>query len=116
MVGSTPPGACRAEIAAWLWERGVFQPREDGTVALPRPVPPRRSWPGGLRWAAAVAICGLCAASALLIGRIAPPAWIPPVLANLVAAEKLTAAPPDVQPVTQPEAAVEPRGRELEPR
>jgi serine/threonine protein kinase len=132
VAGATPPGACRAEIAAWLWERGVFQPREDGTVAVLRPIPRRPFWRGSLRWAAAVVICGLCAASALLVGRMAPPAWIPPVLANLVAVEKLTAEPTDVWPVTQPEVqpvtspetqsvtqpegAVGPRGAELEQR
>ena len=116
VVGSNPPGACRAEIAAWMWERGVFQPGEDGTVAVPRPAPRRRLRRGRLRWAAAVAICGLCAASALLLGRIAPPPWLSPVLANFVAAQRLTTATPAVQPAAELEAAIEPGGRELEGR
>ena len=116
VVGSATPGACRAEIAAWMWERGVFQPGEDGTVAVPRPAPQRRLWRGRLRWAAAVAICGLCAASALLVDRTAPPPWLSPVLANLVTAQKLMAAPPAVQPAAEPEGAIESGGRELERR
>jgi serine/threonine-protein kinase len=116
VVGSNPPGACRAEIAAWMWERGVFQPGEDGTVAAPRPAPRRRLRRGRLRWAAAVAICGLCAASALLVDRITPPRWLSPVLANFVAAQKLPTVTPAVQPTAEPEAAVEPDSTGLEER
>jgi serine/threonine-protein kinase len=116
VVGAAPPGACRAEIAAWMWERGIFRPGEDGTVGLGRPAPRRGPWRGGLRWAVAVVICGLCAASAALVGRSAPPQWLAPVLANLVAAQKLTAAKPAVQPATKPEGAVEPAGEELDRR
>jgi hypothetical protein len=116
VVGAAPPGACRTEIAAWMWERGVFRPGENGTAALARPAPRRSLWRGGLRWAVAVAICGLCAASAALVGRSAPPQWLAPVLANFVAVQKPTAVQPAVQPATELEGAVEPAGEEHERR
>ena len=107
VVGAAPPGACRAEIAAWMWERGVFEPGEDGTVAVPRPAPRRRPWRGRLGWAAAVAICGLCAAWAVLAGFPAPPPWLSPTLVNLVTAQEQPAPAPFVQPWNVPDAAVE---------
>ena len=99
-----------------MWERGVFQPGEDGTVAVPRPAPQRRLWRGRLRWAAAVALWGVCVASWLLVARTASPPWLSPVLANFVTAQKLIATPPAVQPAPEPEGAIEPGSRELERR
>jgi hypothetical protein len=59
LVGPMAPAECRSEIAAWLWERGVFEgDAAEHTVALPRPAPRRRR-PLKLRWAAAVAAIGL---------------------------------------------------------
>jgi serine/threonine-protein kinase len=59
LVGPMAPGECRSEIAAWLWERGVFEgDAAEHTVAVPRPSPRRRRAPK-LRWAAAVAAIGL---------------------------------------------------------
>ncbi|HEY5657499.1 MAG TPA: serine/threonine-protein kinase [Myxococcota bacterium] len=107
LVGTTPPGACRTEIAAWLWERDVFRPGEDGTVAVLRPAPRRTPWRAGLRWAAALVVCGLCAASAAVVSGIAPPEWMSPVFANLVSIEKQPPAAPAVQNAQEPDPGVE---------
>jgi hypothetical protein len=64
MLGNPAPCACRAEIAAFLWERGVFAEREgDATRAAPVRARSRtlRRWLG---WAAAAAAAGLFAAAA----------------------------------------------------
>jgi serine/threonine-protein kinase len=116
VVGAAPPGACRAEIAAWMWERGVFEPGEDGTVAVPRLAPRGRPWRSRLRWAAAVAICGLCAVWAVLAGLPEPPPWLPPTLVNLVTAQEQPAPAPVVQPWNAPDAAVESGSSALENR
>ncbi len=42
------PADCRAEIAEWLWQRGVFESTEDETVAVVRPEVPRQ--PRTHRW------------------------------------------------------------------
>jgi serine/threonine-protein kinase len=61
LLGHPSPAECRAEIAAWLWERKVFQTDENETVfAVRPPVAKRRS--GALRWAAALAACAAVAA------------------------------------------------------
>jgi serine/threonine-protein kinase len=104
VVGAAPPGACRAEIAAWMWERGVFEPGEDGTVAVPRPAPRRRAWRGRLRWAAAVAVCGLCAAWAVLATRPVPRPWLAHALINLVSVQEQPTGAPGVRPWAEPEA------------
>ena len=61
-LGPISPGECRTEIAAWLWEQGVFHQSEpEGTVALPRLVASRRRGRRGAgRWLlAAAAVLGL---------------------------------------------------------
>jgi len=64
LVGPMAPGECRSEIAAWLWERGVFEgDAAEHTVAVPRPAPRRRR-PLKLRWAAAAAATGLLVTAA----------------------------------------------------
>jgi serine/threonine protein kinase len=63
LLGHPSPAECRAEIAAWLWERKVFQTGEDETEFARRaPVQKRRGH--RLRWAAA------CAACAVVLGGI----------------------------------------------
>ncbi|MDH3521419.1 MAG: serine/threonine protein kinase [Myxococcales bacterium] len=73
--GNVPPGACRIEIAAWLWSRGVFRPGDDGTVAVLRPQPIRRPW-RRRAWAAAAAATGLLVGSVSLAGRFEPLDWL----------------------------------------
>jgi serine/threonine-protein kinase len=53
------PAEARLELASWLWEEGVFKPREGDTVVLSAE-PLRRRWRAG-RWAAAAAVTA-CAA------------------------------------------------------
>jgi serine/threonine-protein kinase len=107
VVGAAPPGACRAEIAAWMWERGVFEPGEDGTVAVLRPAPRRRPWRSRLRWAAAAAVCGLCVAWAVFAARPMPRPWLAHALINLVAVQEQPTAVPVLRPRLEPEAAVD---------
>jgi serine/threonine-protein kinase len=58
LVGHPAPADCRAEIAAWLWERKVFQAEENETEFIRRePTAKRRLGP--LRWAATVAACAV---------------------------------------------------------
>jgi serine/threonine protein kinase len=67
LVGAMAPAECRSEIAAWLWERGVFEgDAAEHTVALPRPTPRRRR-PSKLRWAAAAAATGLLITGAAVL-------------------------------------------------
>lgn len=111
IVGAVPPGACRIEIAAWLWQRGVFRPSEDGTVAVARPAPVRRWRRRGLGWAAAAAVAGLLAVSIVALGRTDPPQWVVPILADSAAAgiAVVSAAP-------QPEAELDPMRPDVELR
>ena len=67
-LGPLSPGECRAEIAAALWERGVFEAGEDGTVAVRR-VPRKRRSP--LRWLAAASVFGALAVGMLAVDWIA---------------------------------------------
>ena len=65
------PAEARLELATWLWEEGVFKPREGDTIVLsPEPVRPRRLL-RGLAWSAALG-------SALALGAIQwQPRWLP---------------------------------------
>ncbi|HXZ86002.1 MAG TPA: hypothetical protein VEI82_10985, partial [Myxococcota bacterium] len=69
------PADARLELASWLWEEGVFQPREGDTVVL-SPEPARRRFARlgrGLAWGAAVGC-------ALALGAIAyAPSLVPPL-------------------------------------
>ncbi|MDJ0850713.1 MAG: serine/threonine-protein kinase [Myxococcota bacterium] len=69
-LDSPAPVETRAEIAAWLWERGAF-PEDDGsaTRALPAPLPRRRRGRTLLRWAAAAALAGAVLAGASFVKR-----------------------------------------------
>ena len=71
LLGHPSPAECRAEIAAWLWERKVFQPDENETEFVQR-APAARHWGGPLRWAAALATCAavLAGADAVRLGVI----------------------------------------------
>jgi serine/threonine-protein kinase len=60
-LGAPAPAECRARIAAWLWDRGVFEnpPEEvesDATRAVARPEPPRRKRSLMLPWATAAVL------------------------------------------------------------
>ena len=64
------PADCRAEIAAWLWERKVFVSEEgDATRVQSFPAQPRRLRPL-LPWLAAAA------ASAILLAAAATTSWV----------------------------------------
>jgi serine/threonine-protein kinase len=64
------PADCRAEIAAWLWERKVFvSEQDDATRAQSFPAKPRRLRPL-LPWLAAAA------ASAILLAAAATTSWV----------------------------------------
>ncbi len=54
-LGTSSPADARREIAAWLWDHGVFGERDDDTAAAPRVQKPRRRRP--LRWLAAAVAC-----------------------------------------------------------
>ncbi len=70
---SVSPADCRAEIAAWLWENGVFKVREGETIALPARTGPRRAR-RALRWAsAALALAAVSAAVVVKTERIPLP-------------------------------------------
>jgi hypothetical protein len=66
VVGAVAPGECRLEIAAWLWERGIFRAEEGGTVAV-RPdedsAPLRRPRRWAIGAAAATALATAAAAA-----------------------------------------------------
>jgi serine/threonine-protein kinase len=69
LLGSPSPADCQAELASWLWERGLFEPRSDQTVVLvadtPRAAPRGRVRP----WLAATALVAAAACIALALSR-----------------------------------------------
>jgi len=60
-LGSPAPAECRREIAAWLWERGVFRARGRETAPVAHAAPRRRGVVG--RVAAVVALLAMVAAA-----------------------------------------------------
>ncbi len=84
-LGPVSPQDARDELAAWLWERGVFELRDGETVVSPAAsAPPRR---GRLRWAAAAAAAVVFAASVQLM-RVGPGDWLGGAPRSLVAAAR----------------------------
>jgi serine/threonine protein kinase len=70
------PAEAKAELAAWLWHEGVFEPREGDTIVLsvPEPVAGVAAW---LRWGLAAALAAALASAAFV--RIEPAAvgaWV----------------------------------------
>jgi serine/threonine protein kinase len=64
-LGNPAPAECRARIAAWLWERGIFdEDEDDATRAAPVRRPPRGVRPG-VRWAIAAAVAAFLAIAAV---------------------------------------------------
>ena len=57
------PADARLELAGWLWQQGVFQPREGDTVVVSLPTGPVKRVPAGLHWVIAATLV-----AALLIG------------------------------------------------
>ena len=59
------PAEAKAELASWLWEEGIFRPREGDTVVLPNEI--RHTWTRRWRRAALAAalVCGLAASASL---------------------------------------------------
>jgi serine/threonine-protein kinase len=103
-LGHPAPAESRAEIAAWLWERGVFAAAEDDGT---RPVPAvlrRRGTRRPLRWAAVLALA--LAAAAAATSHVQLEALAAPVLARLnEVAQGARAAPaPPEAPAAKPEA------------
>jgi hypothetical protein len=69
LLGTPSPADCQAELARWLWERGMFESRNDETVVLVADSP-RPTRPGHLRpWAAALALSVSAACVALAFVR-----------------------------------------------
>jgi len=65
LLGSPAPAECRSELAAWLWERGVFDDSEDdGTRASPVSPAPQGVRPAA-RWAIAATLAALLALAAV---------------------------------------------------
>ena len=84
-LGSPAPAETRAEIAAWLWERGAFPEDEDGaTRALPAPPPRRRRGRTALRWAAAAAVALAALAGATFVKRDELPLEKLPLLSRIM--------------------------------
>jgi len=67
-LASPAPADCREEIAAWLWERGLFDPAEDDTRVVPRPRA-RAPAAGGRRRLALAAGLLLAGAASVLAGE-----------------------------------------------
>ena len=86
------PADARLELASWLWQQGVFQPREGETVVVSVSDPRRRSSASGAGWAIAAALV-----AALLIGsfvRVEPPVLARWIDGALSAFEMLPPLPP----------------------
>ncbi len=66
-LGRVSPQDARDELAAWLWQHGVFEPRADDTVVASAPQPRRRRRKP-LAVAAAVAATALLGFSAHVVG------------------------------------------------
>jgi serine/threonine-protein kinase len=66
-LGRVSPQDARDELAAWLWERGVFEPRDDDTVEAAKPQL-RRSARRPLALAAAVLAAAFVGLSAHVVG------------------------------------------------
>ncbi|MBW2280039.1 MAG: serine/threonine protein kinase [Deltaproteobacteria bacterium] len=68
-LGRISPQDARDELAAWLWERGVFELRDGETVAAPAAsAAPRR---GRMRWAVA-AVAALVFAGSVQLVQVGP--------------------------------------------
>jgi serine/threonine-protein kinase len=93
LVGPLSPAECRAEIAAWLWERKVFQAERHETERVSRePAATRRG--RGLRWAAALAACAAVLGGVGAVRLDAVPAdLLPPVPSRRAAHIRFETAP-----------------------
>ena len=70
LLGYPSPADCQAELARWLWERGIFEPRRDETVVLVADSPPPHRPRRARAWAAAAAVT---LAAACITGAILRP-------------------------------------------
>jgi serine/threonine protein kinase len=75
------PAEVRLELAGWLWQEGVFQPREGDTVVLSTAEAGEGGAPAWLRWTLAAAVAGALLSAAFV--RVEPEA-----VASLLAAAK----------------------------
>jgi serine/threonine-protein kinase len=67
------PSEAKLELASWLWEEGVFRPREGDTVVLSSDAPPRRRFRRGRVLAyGAAAGCALAIASVVVVPGVGP--------------------------------------------
>ncbi len=64
------PAACRGEIAAFLWDRKVFQKSSEKTVLVKRPRRRRRRSPTVVRWLIAIGAAGAIAAAVAVGGGV----------------------------------------------
>jgi len=69
-LGAPAPADCRTSIAAWLWERKVFDEAESDGTRMQAPAPAtHRRWTR-IRWAAAAATAAALAAGAATTSRV----------------------------------------------
>lgn len=64
-LGRSAPAECRAEIAAWLWERGLFADDEDDATRAAPVRPARQGVHPGVRWVIAATVIGFLALAAV---------------------------------------------------
>jgi len=91
-LGRPSPEDTRAELAAWLWERGVFEARDNETVVLLRPASGPRS--RRRSWGMAIAASLLLSLSVLVVDVRPTPAPEPVPEATPTAAQ----APDETSP------------------
>jgi predicted Ser/Thr protein kinase len=71
------PAEAKLELASWLWEEGVFRPREGDTVVLSAEATPRRRMRRGRALAyAATALCALSIGSFAVVRGVSPGALV----------------------------------------
>jgi alkylation response protein AidB-like acyl-CoA dehydrogenase len=99
-LGAPAPADCRREVAAWLWERGVFDPSEDETMLVPRPDEKAGAKPRARRrrWAVAAALLLATAAGGVATDRIE---LAPLALPRLLEARGLARVHFEVEPSTE---------------
>jgi serine/threonine protein kinase len=94
------PAEARLELASWLWQEGVFEPREGDTIVLSTPEG-RRATSVWLRVALAAATAAALASAAFV--RVEPAsvaAWV--ANARALAAASLPASAPSPSPAPSP--------------
>jgi serine/threonine protein kinase len=84
-LGKPSPADVRSELTSWLWERGVFELKENETVL--RVIEPRLEEERALSWIPGALACGLVIASLLLVDIGPSPPEPVPDLSQLASAQ-----------------------------